>query len=92
MEIYEYLFRKNNFKVNDTGYFVYCNGLTDADAFDAKLCFDIKIIPYKGNTSWVDGFIVKAHQCLVSEDLPESSETCDFCSYHNALLSVFEQV
>ena len=37
MEIYQWLFRKNGFKVSDTGYFVYCNGNTDKEAFDAKL-------------------------------------------------------
>jgi RecB family exonuclease len=26
MEVYQWLFRKNGFKVSDTGYFVYCNG------------------------------------------------------------------
>jgi hypothetical protein len=29
MEIYQWLFRKNGFKVSNTGYFVYCNGSTD---------------------------------------------------------------
>ncbi|MCK4805914.1 MAG: PD-(D/E)XK nuclease family protein, partial [Candidatus Pacebacteria bacterium] len=29
MEIYQWLFRKNGFKVSDTSYFVYCNGKTD---------------------------------------------------------------
>jgi hypothetical protein len=29
MEIYQWLFRKNGYKVSDTSYFVYCNGNTD---------------------------------------------------------------
>src|SRR3989339_1625203 len=53
MEIYQWLFRKNNFKVSDIGYFVYCNGDTDKNAFDGKLEFKVKIIPYTGNDSWV---------------------------------------
>src|SRR3989304_8857321 len=44
MEIYQWLFRKNGFRVSPTGYFVYCNGKTDRAAFDAKLEFDIKLI------------------------------------------------
>ena len=35
MEIYQWLFKKNGFKVSKTGYFVYCNGNTDKKAFDA---------------------------------------------------------
>ena len=44
MEVYQWLFRQNGYKVSDTGYFVYCNGNTDRQAFDAKLEFDITLI------------------------------------------------
>ena len=53
MEVYQWLFRKNVFKVSNTGYFLYCNGNTDKEAFDVRLNFDVKIIPYRGNTDWV---------------------------------------
>ncbi|OGD79868.1 hypothetical protein A2368_03085, partial [Candidatus Collierbacteria bacterium RIFOXYB1_FULL_49_13] len=46
MEIYQWLFRQNGFAVSSTGYFVYCNGITDKEAFDGKLEFAIKLIPY----------------------------------------------
>ena len=85
MEIYQWLFRKNGFKVSDTGYFVYCNGNTDKEAFDAKLEFDIKIIPYEGDDKWVEGVIFDAIECLKSEKLPDSGEDCDFCKYRTAV-------
>jgi RecB family exonuclease len=85
MEIYQWLFRKNGFKASDTGYFVYCNGNTDKEAFDAKLEFDIKIIPYKGDTSWVEKTIKDAIECLKSDVLPEPGEDCDFCKYRKAV-------
>ena len=44
MEIYQWLLRKNGLDVSDTGYFVYCNGKTDKEAFDGKLEFDIEFI------------------------------------------------
>lgn len=85
MEIYQWLFRQNGFKVSDTGYFVYCNGNTDKKAFDGKLEFDIKIIPYKGDTGWVEGVILEAIKCLESDKLPESGPDCDFCAYRKAV-------
>lgn len=85
MEIYQWLFRKNGFKVSDTGYFVYCNGNTDKEAFDGKLEFEIKLIPYTGDTGWVGGTIMKAIECLKSNSLPESGEDCDFCKYRAAV-------
>lgn len=85
MEIYQWLFRKNGFKVSDTGYFVYCNGNADKEAFDGKLEFDIKIIPYKGDTSWVEKTIQDAIDCLKSDSLPEPGEDCDYCKYRKAV-------
>ncbi|MCU0666725.1 MAG: PD-(D/E)XK nuclease family protein [Candidatus Omnitrophica bacterium] len=88
MEIYQWLFRKNNFKVSPTGYFVYCNGNTGKDTFDAKLEFDIKIIPYEGNDAWVEPVIFKMRECLTSGVLPTYSADCDFCTYQRSLKEV----
>src|SRR3989338_8555754 len=85
MEIYQWLFRKNEFKVSTTGYFVYCNGNTDKEAFDGKLEFHIKIIPYAGDDSWVGKTILDAIACLKGDSLPESGGDCDFCKYRKAV-------
>jgi len=85
MEIYQWLFRMNGFKVSKTGYFVYCNGKTDKKAFDGKLEFDIKIIPYKGDDSWVDKTIHDAINCLKSNKLPQPCPDCDYCKYRKAV-------
>ncbi len=87
MEIYQWLFRKNGFKVNKLGYFVYCNGLTNRDAFNNKLDFEISLIPYEGNDAWVDGAIKELYACLQSDDMPESGEACQFCQYRQAVSS-----
>lgn len=84
MEIYQWLFRKNGFKVAKTGYFVYCNGNTDVDAFDGILNFEIKLIPYEGDDSWVEGTIFDAIECLKKRKLPKSGKDCDFCKYREA--------
>ena len=85
MEIYQWLFRQNGFKVSATGYFVYCNGNTDKEAFDGKLEFDIKIIPYVGDDSWVGKTIKDAIECLNGDHLPEPGAECDFCHYRKAV-------
>jgi len=81
MEIYQWLFRNNGFKVSPVGYFVYCNGDTDKEAFDAKLEFDIKILPYTGEDSWIEDTVLNLHKCLMAEDIPEPGKDCDYCSY-----------
>jgi hypothetical protein len=88
MEIYQWLFRQNGFKVSPVGYFVYCNGDTDKEAFDAKLEFDIKVIPYEGKPDWVEGVLMDAKKCLISSGIPQASSVCDFCAYRKAAAEV----
>jgi len=85
MEVYQWLFRQNGFKVSDTGYFVYCNGITDKEAFDAKLEFDITLISYKGNDDWIEDTILDINKCLKSSEIPESNPECDYCDYRDVV-------
>lgn len=88
IEVYQWLFRRNNFDVSDTGYFVYANADSDKEAFDAKLEFDIKIIPYVGNDEWVEPVLFKIKETLDADKIPPASESCDFCTYRGAVAEV----
>lgn len=81
MEVYQWLFRKNGFKVSETGYFVYCNGDADKEAFDGKLEFDVVAIPYKGDDTWVETALIDAKKCLMQDSVPASVDECDYCQY-----------
>ena len=85
MEIYQWLLRQNNYKVSNTGYFVYCNGQTDRKAFDGKLEFDVTLIAYEGDDSWIEKTICEANECLKSENLPDPGDDCDYCKYRSAV-------
>lgn len=78
------------FKVSPTAYFVYCNGRTDREAFDGKLEFDIVLIPYEGNTDWVEPTVDALHQCLNANTIPHPRDDCDFCRYR-AVASQYDQ-
>jgi len=88
MEVYQWLFRKNGFKVSSTGYFVYCNGKTDKKAFDAKLEFDVKVIPYEGNDWWIEKTLKDIKECLDNKEVPEASLECDYCTYREGVINV----
>lgn len=87
-EVYQWLFRQNGFKVSDTAYFVYCNGRRDAEAFDGKLEFDIKVIPYVGSTDWVEPALKEMRECLMSDKVPDPDPDCDFCKYRSSVEQV----
>lgn len=90
MEIYQWLFRKNGFKVSNTGYFVYCNGQSDKSAFNAVLEFDIKLLSYEGKDQWVESTIQLISECLKSLKLPMHSPDCDFCLYRKDVSKVLK--
>lgn len=85
MEIYQWLFRQNGFKVSDTGYFVYCNGDTSKNSFEGKLHFKISLLPYVGNTAWIERELHDIKACLMSNVLPDQSKDCDYCAYWSAV-------
>jgi len=91
MEVYQWLLRHNGFKVSNTGYFVYANGRKDKDKFEGVLEFRMKIIPYDGDDSWVDGAIRDAKECLDRDTIPGSSNACQYCAYRDGVRDVEQE-
>lgn len=83
-EVYQWLFRKNGFRVSKTAYFVYANGKSDAKAFDGKLEFSVELIPHIGDDSWIEPILFKIHTVLMSPVVPPRGERCDYCPYREA--------
>lgn len=84
MEIYQWLLRRNGLNVSNTGYFVYCTGRPDAEAFDARIDFDVHLIAYEGSDDWVEGTIGELYECLRTDDMPPKGQDCDYCAFFNA--------
>ena len=85
MEFYQYLLRNNDFKVSDTGYFVYCNGIKDKDRFDEKLDFKISLLDYKGNGDWIEETLENLVELLNKEEIPGYNEECKYCDYQKKI-------
>jgi len=85
IEWYQWLFRQNGFKVSDTAYFVYANGLKGDRIFDAKIEFEVQILTYKGNDSWIEPTIFKMKECLESDKIPKPNPDCEFCKYRELI-------
>jgi len=81
MDIYVYILRQMKFKVSDTTYFLVCNGLKTPDKFDATLHFDLKLVPYKTDTSWIKNKIIEMKKVLEAKEVPELNKYCEKCLY-----------
>jgi CRISPR/Cas system-associated exonuclease Cas4 (RecB family) len=88
MEVYQWLLRQNGFKVSDTGYFVYANGRFDVEGFNDRLEFRTKVIPYTGNTGWVETTLQKM-KAVMEGEMPAVGRSgmggpCEYCAYARA--------
>lgn len=85
MEVYQWIFRQKGFKVNETGYFFYANAGKNRDKFDARLEFELQIIPHKGDISWIEPTIFDIKKCLDSDLIPELNSDCEYCMYRKLM-------
>lgn len=85
VEWYQWLFMQKGFDVSNTAYFVYANGLKGDRVFDAKIEFEVQIIPHKGDTSWVEPTIFAMKKCLDLDSIPESDPDCELCMYRKLI-------
>ncbi len=88
VEIYQWLLRKNGYIVSNTAYFVYCNAQKNGTEFNEKLDFDISLLPYVGDDSWINDSITQLYDTLQSDTLPPHTPDCKFCQYFLAVAHV----
>ena len=97
MEVYQWLFRKNNLPVSDLGYFLYVNGLKGDRIFYRDhaesehigfMEFATTLIPYVGNSDWVADTLLDIKEALMSDNLPEPNPNHDLNSYYYERLRV----
>jgi predicted NUDIX family NTP pyrophosphohydrolase len=80
-EIYQWLLRRNGFRVSDRAYWVYANGDASAERFDRTVRFRMTVIPYDGDDSWVDALVIRAKHCLDADVPPTASPGCHWCQF-----------
>ncbi len=85
MEVYQWIFRKKGFKVSKTGYFVFANAGRNRPQFDGRLEFELTIIPYQGDDSWLEPTLLEIKKCLESEQIPAASQDCEYCEYRRLI-------
>ena len=91
MEIYQWLFSMNGFKVSPVGYFVFAKvnkggGFSKENGFTkATLPFDIFVESYKGDNSWVEKKLYDARETMDSDEPPLASDECNYCRYSDSV-------
>jgi hypothetical protein len=85
IEFYQWLLRRNGFKVSPRAWFVYCTGDPTAATFSKALNFHMNLIPYDGNDCWIEPVLDSLINCLNADVIPEPGANCNHCRYINAI-------
>ncbi len=92
MEIYQWLLRKNGFRVADIGYFVFArvnkgNGFSPEEGGEVSagsLSFDVFVESYEGDGSWIESALQDARAAFDLKRAPNPKHTCLYCEYRES--------
>ena len=104
MDMYVWIMRQKGFDVSNTGYFVYVDAqhkdiegmlIDESDASKAWMLFDVSIIPYEADTTWVEptlceikDFLLSQKNCPAHTPKGDNYSGCDVGRYLLAAIEV----
>lgn len=95
LDFYSWLLVKMGFEVSKNSYFVVAETRLNRSALNHALEFDLNLIRYTSDWSWIEPVLIELKACLMSTNVPEASLDCDYCNYveaHEYLQSVPQQI
>lgn len=82
MDMYQWILRQEGFNVSRTGYFVYVNGdqhfedgMLNDEIDKANMRFDVQLISYDADDSWVEDTILELKNCLLMNESPRHADS-----------------
>lgn len=83
MDLYVWIMRRKGFDVSDVGFFLYCDGdrFSDYEFLGeeiASMKFQMSLIPYDVDQSWIEDTLLGIRSCLDSAVRPQHSPKCEF--------------
>src|SRR3989344_8793643 len=92
IEVYQWIFRKLGFPVSKIGYFVFANAMKNLPKFDGKLEFEMSILPYEGNSDWVELTLLEIRELLNSDNIPAPAPECEYCAYKQKSAQIVKSI
>ncbi len=85
LQIYRWLLVQSGYPVSGKSYLVFANAVVDRPSFDRRLDFDLQLVEVKGDTDWIEPTLIAAKACLMADEPPAASTTCENCGYVEAV-------
>lgn len=85
LDVYQWLLVQNGLPMSEAAYWLYVTGCPGEELFNDELRFEMRIIPYRPHTSWVEPTLRRIKFTLDQPAPPVMSDDCDYCRYTAAL-------
>lgn len=79
---YGYLLKRLGYKINATGYLLYSVASSEQRAFNKKLEFEMRVLSYTIDDSWVERTVREIKYCLTESKPPKSAMDCHLCNFN----------
>ena len=64
------------------------HGDKQKSSFENKVHFNVSVLEYKGNDTWIENTILEIKKLLDQNIVPSFTENCDYCIYIQDLETV----
>jgi hypothetical protein len=91
VEVYSWLLARNGHPVGPKAFLLFANAITDRQGFDGRLDFDMQLVEVAMDLTWIDAILGQIRTCLMAEEPPAASATCECCNFVAAVNSVVNQ-
>ena len=81
LEMYQWLLKKNGFKVAEEAYLLYFNAKKNEEFFNNKLNFEVHLVKIICSSDWVERKVEETVNLLRSDLFPKASSNCEVCNY-----------
>ena len=81
LEMYQWLLKKNGFRVANESYLLYFNGKKNEKFFNNKLNFEVHFVKINCSCDWVEKKIEETVNLLKSDLFPKPAASCEVCNY-----------
>jgi hypothetical protein len=91
VEVYSWLLARNGHPVGSKAFLLFANAITDRHGFDGRLDFDMQLVEVAMDLTWIDPILGQIRTCLMAEEPPAASATCECCNFVAAVNEVVNQ-
>jgi hypothetical protein len=88
LSFYNFLFRKNGFRMSEKGFLVYMTALTSLARFNSSLTFVANLIEVDLDETWIVPVLESLHETIHLKHMPEKSPNCRYCRFIDDRISI----